>query len=152
MTWLERALPASGQPYLNLRRIAIKAQTMEASFPAQLPNLEHLIIRSHCLLAPELENPLAIASVLTSFQVLGEPLVLKAVDVLRMSSSLAGRSLTLDAEVDDDDGDKSCIYLRHNDANQLAMEELYKVVWSLVYDCTCGACLDFLSRAGCLPV
>lgn len=146
VSWLVNALPASGQPLRNLRSIIMEADSINGTFPAKLPNLELLAIMSRGLLELEFEDPLATVSALRSFYALGQPLIVDAVDMLRMSSSLIRRGLILDAA--SAGFPHSCIYLRGINAVQLSVDELCDLVWNLVFYCTCGACFECLYKAG----
>lgn len=140
-------MPSKGQPFLSLRSIIIVAGDIKAIFPAGLPNLEQLVIRCSGYTELEFEDPQAFASALTSFYIMGDPLVMAVVDVARMSCSLARRGLTMDAALMQPK--RSCIYLRLINAAPLAVKELSGRVDQLVYECTCRACSACLRRAGC---
>lgn len=122
----------------------IDAASIRVTFPAKLPHLQELVIRSQGHLEVEFEDPLATASALTSFYVLGQPLILWAVDVLRLSSVLMRGGLTLDAAADLAKSSRSCIYSRYIDAEQMSVPELISLVEDLVCDCRCGACFECL--------
>lgn len=143
------ALPASGQPLLNLRSIIIEAHSIKATFPAKLPALKQLVIISQGHLEVDFEDPLATALGLTSFYVLGKPPVFEAVELLGMSASLTSESLTLDVALPVGVYSRSCIYLRHIDAKQTLLEQLTGLVRHLATDCRCGACNECLRREGC---
>lgn len=54
--WLMNSVPANGQPLSNLTSIVIRAHSMNACIPAQLPNLQSLVVRSRGYLELHFED------------------------------------------------------------------------------------------------
>lgn len=123
---------------------------MKGTFPAKLPNLKQLVIMAQGLVEIQFEDPLATASALTSSYLLGQPLSLEAVALLRLSSGLMRRGMTSDSAPGLADFSRSCIYPRDIEAEKLAIQQLSVFVAHLVCHCKCGACFTCLERAGLL--
>ena len=70
---------------------------MHLPWPAELPNLEELVILSNHILQLPLRDPVATASTLNTICMFGQPPTTNGLDMLRMASSLTSRGLSLAA-------------------------------------------------------
>ena len=150
---LTNCLKSDGPPVLSLRVIIITAISVQARIPGHLPNLEQLVILSEGRAELSFEDPEATILALKKFHAFGQPLKPDGMDILRMSTALAGTNRALGGASAQKPGKgfrggSSCLYLRPAAAEALPMQRLYDLVAGLAILCRCGACFDCLSRAG----
>ena len=154
---LTNCLKSDGPPVLSLRVIIITAISMQARIPGHLPNLEQLLIFSEGRAELSFEKPEATILALKKFHAFGQPLKPDGMDILRMSTALAGTKRALGGASAQKAGKgfrcgSSCLYLRPAAAEALPMQRLYDLVAGHAILCRCGACFDCLSRAGHLEL
>ena len=99
------------------------------------------------------EDPEATVLTLKKFYAFGQPIKPDGMDILRMSTALAGTGRTLGAAMAQAAGmgfeaGSSCVYLRPAVAEALPIQRLYDLVAGLAQGCRCEACFDCLSKAG----
>ena len=144
---LANILPANGQPFINLRVLAINAISMKCAIPRGLSNLEELSIYADGCLDLSFEDPGAVASSLNIFYAFGQPLMTQSTDMLTMCGSMATRGKVLaavsapaDMDPDLECSGSTCIYMRPTMAMNESIEVLLHVVRGRAEACRCSMC------------
>ena len=151
---LANLLPANGQPFVNLRVLAVCAISMKCAIPRGLSNLEELSIYADGCLDLSFEVPGAVASTLNIFYAFGQPLITQSTDMLTMCGSMATRGKVLAAVPAPADMDpewecsgSTCIYMRPVMAIDESIEVLLHVVRGRAEECRCSMCFHCLERS-----
>ena len=151
---LANLLPANGQPFINLRVLAIDAFSMKCAIPRGLSNLEELSIYADGCLDLSFEDPGAVASTFNIFYAFGQPLITQSTDMLTMCCNMATRgkvlaALSAPADMDPDweCSGSTCIYMRPTMAINESIEVLHCVVRGRAEECRCSMSFSCLERS-----